>query len=82
MTSERKSNQWIEHCKAYAKEHGCSYKIAIKEAKASYVPMPKVKKAEPQPEPEPAQEEILVIEPTEPIVEKVKKPRKPKVKKE
>jgi hypothetical protein len=82
MTSERKSNQWIEHCKAYAKEHGCSYKIAIKEAKASYVPMPKVKKQK-EPEPQPAQEEVLVIEtPPEPTLEKVKKPRKPKVKKE
>lgn len=81
MTTEKRTNQWIEHCKAYAKENGCSYKIAIKESKASYVPISKVEKpkveqqVEPEPEPEP-EPEVLVVETV------VKKPRKPKVKKE
>lgn len=30
---------WVEHCKKYAKEHGCSYKQAMKDAKASYKPV-------------------------------------------
>jgi hypothetical protein len=30
---------WVEHCKKYAKEHGCSYKQAMKDAKASYKPI-------------------------------------------
>ena len=32
----KKSSPWIEHCKAYAKAHSCSYKDAMKAAKASY----------------------------------------------
>ena len=27
---------WVRHCQAYAKEHGCSYKDALKRAGASY----------------------------------------------
>ena len=34
--TERKSNVWVDHCKTYAAEKGCSYKQAISEAKASY----------------------------------------------
>ena len=34
--TERKSNAWVDHCKKYAAEKGCSYKQAISEAKASY----------------------------------------------
>ena len=29
-------NNWIEHCKKYAKEHNVSYRQALKDAKASY----------------------------------------------
>jgi len=32
----KKPSAWIAHCKAYAKEHKCSYKEAMKLAKASY----------------------------------------------
>jgi len=32
----RKPSKWIEHVKAYAKEHGCSYKEALSRAKESY----------------------------------------------
>ena len=32
----RKPSAWIAHVKAYAKEHGCSYKEALSKAKASY----------------------------------------------
>jgi hypothetical protein len=32
----KKPSAWIAHCKAYAKEHKCSYKEAMKAAKASY----------------------------------------------
>lgn len=32
----KKPSAWIAHCKAYAKEHNCSYKDAMKAAKASY----------------------------------------------
>ena len=32
----RKPSAWIEHVKAYSKEHGVSYKQAMSEAKASY----------------------------------------------
>ena len=34
--AERKSNPWVDHCKKYAAEKGCSYKQAISEAKESY----------------------------------------------
>lgn len=34
--TERKSNPWVDHCKKYATEKGCSYKQAISEAKESY----------------------------------------------
>ena len=34
--TERKSNPWVDQCKKYAAEKGCSYKQAISEAKASY----------------------------------------------
>ena len=34
--TERKSNPWVDHCKKYAAEKGCSYKQAISEAKESY----------------------------------------------
>lgn len=30
---------WIEHCKAYAKQHNIPYKQAMKEAKSSYKPV-------------------------------------------
>lgn len=33
---ERKNNPWVEHCKKYAAENGCSYKEAISKAKDSY----------------------------------------------
>jgi hypothetical protein len=39
MTFEKKLNPWIVHCKKYQEEHKCSYKTAIKDAKASYVPV-------------------------------------------
>ena len=32
----KKPSAWIAHCKAYAKAHNCSYKEAMKLAKASY----------------------------------------------
>jgi hypothetical protein len=32
----RKPSAWITHVKAYAKEHGCSYKEALSRAKATY----------------------------------------------
>ena len=35
----KKANPWIEHVKAYAKEHNISYRDAIKESKSSYKPM-------------------------------------------
>lgn len=35
------ANAWVEHCKKYAKEHNISYKDALKQAKASYQPVPK-----------------------------------------
>ena len=34
--TERKTNAWVDHCKKYAAENGCSYKQAISEAKATY----------------------------------------------
>jgi hypothetical protein len=34
--TERKSNPWVDHCKKYAAENGCSYKQAISEAKSTY----------------------------------------------
>lgn len=33
---KKKVNKWIEHVKAYQQKHGCSYKTAMKESKASY----------------------------------------------
>ena len=30
------ANAWIDHVKSYQKKHGCSYKIAMKEAKKTY----------------------------------------------
>ena len=33
---KREPNAWIKHVQAYAKEHGVSYKDAIKQARASY----------------------------------------------
>ena len=30
------ANPWVEHCKAYAKKHKCSYRDAIKLAGPSY----------------------------------------------
>ena len=30
------ANEWIEHCKAYAKANNCSYKEAMSKAKPSY----------------------------------------------
>lgn len=29
-------NPWVQHVKAYAKQHGCSYKEALKKAKETY----------------------------------------------
>ena len=34
--TERKTNPWVDHCKKYAAENGCSYKQAISEAKSTY----------------------------------------------
>ena len=34
-------NKWIEHVKEYAKKHGVKYKVAMKEARASYTKMEK-----------------------------------------
>jgi hypothetical protein len=48
MSSEKKTNLWIEHCKAYAKEYGCSYRDAIKNSKASYKPSKNEKEPAPQ----------------------------------
>lgn len=44
MSLLQKSNPWIAHCKAYAAEHKCTYRDAIKLSKATYVPKEKVKK--------------------------------------
>jgi len=33
---KRPASKWIEHVKAYAKQHGVSYKQALKDAKATY----------------------------------------------
>lgn len=33
---KRSASKWIEHVKAYAKQHGVSYKQALKDAKATY----------------------------------------------
>lgn len=30
------ANRWIQHVKAYQKKHGCSYRVAMSKAKASY----------------------------------------------
>jgi hypothetical protein len=30
------TNPWVQHVKAYAKEHGCTYKEAMKKAKETY----------------------------------------------
>ena len=32
----RAPSAWVAHCKAYAKQHGCSYKEAMSKAKATY----------------------------------------------
>lgn len=32
----RKASAWVRHAMAYAKEHGVSYKVALKKAGASY----------------------------------------------
>ena len=32
----RAPSSWVAHCKAYAKQHGCSYKEAMSKAKATY----------------------------------------------
>ena len=32
------TSAWVQHCKNYAKEHNCSYKDAMKQAKATYNP--------------------------------------------
>jgi len=34
--SKKPVSKWIQHCMAYAKQHKCSYKQAMKDAKASY----------------------------------------------
>ena len=34
--TERKTNPWVDRCKKYAAENGCSYKQAISEAKSTY----------------------------------------------
>ena len=33
---KRRASKWIDHVKAYAKQHGVSYKQALKDAKATY----------------------------------------------
>ena len=33
-------NQWIEHVKKYQAEHNLTYREAMKQAKASYKPLP------------------------------------------
>lgn len=37
------ANKWIEHVKAYAKQHGVSYKKAMKDAKSTYTKVAKTK---------------------------------------
>lgn len=32
------ASEWVQHCKNYAKQHGCSYKEAMTRAKSSYTP--------------------------------------------
>ena len=31
-----RNNAWVSHIKAYQKEHGCTYKVAMREARATY----------------------------------------------
>ena len=45
-TGGRKPNAWIQHVKAYASQHGVSYRDAIKSAKASYTGGKKYSKEE------------------------------------
>lgn len=58
--SDKPINPWIAHCKNYVKEHGCSYKEAIKLARPSYKPITnRIKK----PATEPLVEEVKVEQP-------------------
>jgi len=36
LSKPKSMNKWIMHVKEYAKQHGCSYATALKEAKATY----------------------------------------------
>jgi hypothetical protein len=57
--SDKPINPWIAHCKNYVKEHGCSYKEAIKLARPSYKPITnRIKK----PATEPPVEEVEKVE--------------------
>ena len=80
-STEKKQNSWILHCKQYAKDNNVSYKDAIKQAKDTYVKVPKVVKPKVPKvvkleliEEEP---DVIEIMPVEPPV-KIKKQRKTK----
>jgi hypothetical protein len=84
-------NPWIAHCKNYVKEHGCSYKDAIKLARPSYKPTtdrikkpatePSVENSPtPEPVPSPAEFKLLELQREEVVDETVEKLAKLSVK--
>ena len=88
--SEKPINPWVAHCQAYAKQHGCSYKVAIKEAGATYkrITAPKPPKPVAEPIPEPVADsvaddfQLLEISQHEGKLAKLKRPPSKKKKKE
>ena len=92
--SDKPINPWIVHCKKYAKEHGCSYKDAIKLARPSYKPTtnrikkvvdePPVEEVQqpslPEPVPSPAEFKLLELQREEVVDETVGKLAKLSVK--
>jgi hypothetical protein len=89
--SDKPINPWIAHCKNYVKEHGCSYKEAIKLARPSYKPTtdrikkivvepPVEKSPAPEPVPSPAEFKLLELQREEVVDETVGKLAKLSVK--
>lgn len=72
----KKVNAWILHCKAYQKEHGCSYKEAISLAKDTYkksVPAPTPVKSEEKDNPELLDIKDVIVSPEDKKVEEATK---------
>lgn len=85
--SIKPENPWITHCRAYAKENNCSYKHAIKNAKATYVKKTVAPVKQPEPvKPVVSAPVVPVEEPVETIEQfkllEIKVPKKKKNKKE